>query len=163
LEADGNPEPPADPAAQFVVYPAHSDLPEGFLAPPPSGEIDERPPCATDRETQCDAYLVDVDGDQRLEVLTTQGYDASRFTLYQLQQGRWRATGSFTLSCSEDVEELRSGRFRFTPARGRDLVIGDHRYTILPPQACSRAQEQGGAVAAPASVSRGRRLTPIVG
>jgi hypothetical protein len=121
------PAPPAkaDLAKTITVYPKGSALPASFLAQDWSHTEEVVVPCLTQATAKCDAFLADVYGDSRGEVVLTEGdisYVAA--TIYAQQaDGRWKSIGTFSGSCPGMVEALRAGKMQVVAPEFRDVTI----------------------------------------
>ena len=129
------PLPPATLAQRFTVYPKGAALPASFLAQDWTHGADEQP-CFTNvgAPGQCDAYVLDIDGDGAPEVLLTQETGATGLTLDVFKQsgGRWSDIGQFYAACADSVAALRAGQVKFAPKTGVDLELAGRRLTLIP-------------------------------
>jgi hypothetical protein len=104
----------------ITVHPRGEKLPPGFLAT--KWDAKSRGfanSCLAGQEARCDAILVDLDGDDRREVLLQQYPWAA--DIYRETGSGWRLAGSMNLprECPKLLEQLRSGNYRVVPPERR--------------------------------------------
>jgi len=124
--AAAGPAAKADLSRTITVYPAGAALPASFLGQDWSHSDDVVLPCLTLASARCDAFLADVYGDSRSEIILTDG-DSSSYvaaTIYAWQpSGKWKAIGTFNGSCPGMVEALRAGKMQVVAPELRDVAI----------------------------------------
>ncbi len=122
-------------AQRFTVYPRGAALPASFLAQDWSHGSDGEA-CFTSIAApgQCDAYVLDIDGDGAPEVLLTQETGATGLTLDVFKQsgGRWSDIGQLFAACADSVAALRADEVKFAPKTGVDLELAGRRLTLIP-------------------------------
>ncbi|MDY0962848.1 DUF4153 domain-containing protein [Massilia sp. CFBP9026] len=120
---------PAQIERNLKVWPAGAALPAGFA------QFDwkkveahyDLPLCLRSQQTPCDAYVIDLGGDARLEVIVVGAPDHGNAVLRQDDQGGWQIAGSLPASltaCAPMLDALRAGRVRAAPPPLADLDIG---------------------------------------
>jgi hypothetical protein len=129
------PLPAATLAQRFTVYPQGATLPASFLGQDWLHGTDEQP-CFTNIAApgQCDAYVLDIDGDGAPEVLLTQETGAAGVTLdvYKQSGGRWSDIGQLYAVCADSVAALRAGQVKLVPKTGVDVELAGRRLTLTP-------------------------------
>ena len=126
------PRRPANPAdAITVVQPAGQKLPAGFLQR--NWYEHEVPACLTRGDAPCEAVLLDLDGDGRLDVLLIETEYPNQVTAYHETSGSWAYWGRMDgARCPGALEALRIGRFDLAPASTRDVIANGHRLHLTP-------------------------------
>ncbi len=128
--------------ATITVYPSGRVLPESLVKQRWSGGEDV-PNCLVYRQSQCDAFLRDLDGDGRDEVIfygTSEQVIAAE-VIARGQDGLWIPIGSLRdLSCSNALEAMRSGNFAqvTTLPRWRNVVAGSAELHFTPTEEARR-------------------------
>ncbi|OBV40770.1 DUF4153 domain-containing protein [Janthinobacterium psychrotolerans] len=123
----------SDVAINLTVRPAGSSLPDSFLRQDWSeaGPGWRLPACLKRAGQQCDAYLMDFDGDGRQEVLLISNDPrASSVLLAEKEGGGWYARGQIpteTLRCQPLREKLQAGQFALVPPKVRELEVDGQR------------------------------------
>ncbi|MFZ4875174.1 DUF4153 domain-containing protein [Janthinobacterium sp. Mn2066] len=116
-------------AINLTVRPATATLPESFLRQDWSqvGPVWRLPACLKRAGQQCDAYLLDFDGDGKQEVLLISNDPrASSVLLAEKADGSWYARGQIppeALRCKPLRERLQAGDFQLLPPKTRELEI----------------------------------------
>lgn len=131
----GAPAVAAGPAAKpdltktITVYPTGSTLPASFLAQDWSHSDDVVVSCLTSASARCDAFLADIYGDSRSEVILADGGSSYvSATIYAWQaSGKWKAIGTFNGSCPGMVEALRAGKMQVVAPELHDVTIDGTR------------------------------------
>lgn len=119
----------SDVAINLTVRPATARLPESFLRQDWSavGPAWRLPACLKRAGQQCDAYLLDFDGDGKQEVLLISNDPrASSVLLAEKADGSWYARGQIppeALRCKPLRERLQAGNFQLLPPKTRELEI----------------------------------------
>ncbi|HWE47809.1 MAG TPA: DUF4153 domain-containing protein [Caulobacteraceae bacterium] len=124
---------PLKPVDQIKVYPEGRKLPDSFLKQDWSTT-----PLCEGGFGDCEAYLVDANGDSKTEVLLYNGIFANLFA--QGADGSWKPAGSYEVFCANVRDALRAGKYAFVPSVSRDLEIGGVRYAYrnyFGPRACA--------------------------
>jgi uncharacterized protein DUF4153 len=141
---------PATRAANMIVYPRGATLPTSFLdqdwhAIPIESPIHVYiPDCLRLAEHPCDAFLIDLDGDGRDEILlyTESSYGGAGLVIQQGADGKWAIVASVTLpSCGAGLDALKAGRFKLAAHPFRDLVMDGVTWetnTLSNQRACER-------------------------
>ena len=128
---------PAQIARNLKVWPAGASLPAGF-AHYDWKKVDGQynlPLCLQRQQTPCDAYVIDLGGDARLEVVVIGARDHGNAVLRQDDQGAWEIAGSLPASltgCAPMLDALRAGRVRAVAPPMADLEIGGRHVAIEP-------------------------------
>jgi hypothetical protein len=119
----------ADLARTITVYPSGSTLPASFTTQDWSHAEDIVVPCLTQATARCDAFMANIYGDARDEViLTDSNSNYVTATVYtQGLDGKWKAVATFSSSCPGMVEALRAGKMQVATPDMRDLLIGGVR------------------------------------
>lgn len=132
-------------AANLHVWPAGAVLPAGF-AEFEWKKIKEPyrlPLCLRHAETVCDAYVIDLGGDARPEVVLIGATNHGNAVLRQDAAGGWQFAGSLPPSltrCAPVLDALRAGKVNAVAPQLADLEIGGQRIAIepeLPELACA--------------------------
>jgi hypothetical protein len=138
------PQPPADLAANLRVHPDGARLPETFLRTDwgVQGQAYWYPDCLRRADRGCDAFLLDVTGDGKPEVLLfrmqeTAGPDGGpdALALAEDAQGRWSAYATLRLpatDCKTLHDSLDSGKVSAAPSALADVEIGGLRARLAP-------------------------------
>ena len=138
------PQPPANLAANLRIHPDGARLPESFLRT--DWGLNDRaylyPDCLLRADRGCDAFLLDVTGDGKPEVLLfrSQGKDnrntgPDSLVLREDAQGRWSAYATLLLpatDCKTLHDTLDSGKVGAIPAALADVDIGGLRARLNP-------------------------------
>lgn len=124
-------------AANITVWPSGQGLPDSFLKQDMRNV--ERsyilPNCLNLEEGKCDAYLLDMDGDGKTEILIGDTRNYGRAVLFSQQtDGSWKPAGTMTggFKCKGVAEELRAGRIHSLPPPFPDFEIAGERFYIEP-------------------------------
>ena len=115
--------------AQMAVYPKGQRLPDSFQ----KQDWHNQSPCFGGAAV-CEAYLVDLDGDGRPEVVVNSGTQASIY-----QQGAdtvWRSVGTLPGYCAGFRDAMQRGDFKTAAPAWKDLVVARKRYRIDPQTNC---------------------------
>jgi len=123
----------AELAAAITVYPAGRSLPDTFLQQKwPTDQQWNRPPCLSNKTARCDAFLVDLDGDGREEVVLS---DAARAVVFKIDDtGVWRTVGqlSTNLTCASVRDAMHAGQVTTQPSSWKELNIAGRTFRIVP-------------------------------
>jgi len=139
------PQPPVDLAANLRVHPDGTRLPDTFLRTDWSlkENLSLYPDCLRRAERVCDAFLLDVSGDGKPEVLLfrnstvhrTQYAGPDSLVLAQDAQGSWSAYASLSMpafDCKHVYDSLAAGKVATLPSTVEDLEIGGERVRVTP-------------------------------
>jgi hypothetical protein len=123
--ATAGPEAKPDLSRTITAYPSGTALPASFLAQDWSHAEDVVVSCLTQASARCDAFLADIYGDSRSEIiLVDAGSTYLSATIYAWQaSGKWKAIGTFNGSCPGMVEALRAGKMQVAAPELRDVTI----------------------------------------
>lgn len=126
----------AQVAANLRAWPLGARLPDGFADYDWSKVKDQfsLPPCLRQQNSPCDAFLLDLDGDARPEVILLAENGQGNAVLRQDGAGAWAIAGSLSLlaHCQPVVEAMRAGRLRAVAPALSDLEVAGQRVTVLP-------------------------------
>ncbi|MFI4933506.1 MAG: DUF4153 domain-containing protein [Caulobacterales bacterium] len=136
--------PPEVVASVFKVYPAGAALPKSFInqdwahLTPAPGELaptNTNQPCFGVGPQDCEAYLLDIDGDGVASVLTgprADLTDAVNLDIFkQSPDGVWRNTGTLNVHCQASIDALRAGRLTLVPKAGKDVELAGRRAQLV--------------------------------
>lgn len=101
------------------------------------------PACLNTAAEICDAYFLDLNGDERSEILLVTGNETRWWAAVMQadEAGRWSLAGRLASGCGATLSDLRNGRFSALPALPGwgDVSVGGKRLTVTPSDAgCSR-------------------------
>ncbi len=122
---------PLTPAPEFLaqritVYPRGARLPEGFLKQDWNKKLARRAPseCMAAMNRQCDAILLDLDGDGAEEILMFAA-GSSTVSVFRFDETGWSLGATFQAPCPGMLDALRSQKFKVTPpaSRWNDMVV----------------------------------------
>ncbi len=122
----------ANLVANITVWPKGSVLPASFINQDWK-EVNEdwsMPKCIRDRNSSCDAFLLDIDADGHSELLIP--VETKATLLAQDKTGNWQRMGTIdALSfCAKEIDALKAGTFHLVPSAIQDIQIGEVRYRI---------------------------------
>lgn len=123
----------SDVAINLTVRPAGVTLPQSFLQQDWSqaGPGWRLPACLKRAGQQCDAYVLDFDGDGGQEVLLISNDPrASSVLLAEKEEGGWYARGQIPteiLRCRPLREKLQAGQFVLVPPKVQELEVDGQR------------------------------------
>lgn len=128
---------PAALANNLTVWPAGAQLPASFLAQKwdtiPDGQ---KPNCLTRQEGKCDAFIIDINGDGKPEVLlVAQPIGHAGIVVGEDGSGNWTVLGHLAYrfaGCRQLGERLRSGDYTVVEPRLKELDVGGQRVGFLP-------------------------------
>ena len=148
------PQPPADLAANLRVHPAGARLPDSFLRTDWSlkDNLSLYPDCLRRADRVCDAFLLDVNGDGKPEVLLFRNASTHRehyrgpdsLVLAQDAAGSWSAYASLSMpafDCKRVYEGLAAGKIGTLPSTLADVEVGGARVRLTPLQPGARCPE----------------------
>lgn len=123
--------------ANITVWPQGQALPEAFLKQDwgNGGRSYLLPDCLKLQDTKCNAYVLDLNGDGKTEILLKNVQDYGQLVVFALQtDGSWKPAGTMTGSagCKEVADALAAGRFRSTPPLFPDLEVAGQRLHVQP-------------------------------
>ena len=125
---------PENLAAHITVYPPGHTLPKSFLQQDWTGFNSwELPRCLADSSAECDAFLVDLNGNGRDEIILD---DHAQMTVMTADvHGNWSRVGRLigTSECKELKEALRAGKFVAAAPQWSDLKVGEIRLELAQP------------------------------
>lgn len=129
---------PLGPAPKLLktrmrVYPRGAALPYSFLNA--RWKPADRPRCMTVAELNCDALLLDLNGDGRQEILVFSS-NSNEASVFRMEGVAWSFAGSFVSPCPGMPDALRSQAFQAAPpipSRWNDLVIDGERLGLSEP------------------------------
>jgi hypothetical protein len=149
--------PPKPYKVEFRGFPTGTSLPADFLARAWPGGSTDTPSCS---QGPCEAFLVDVTGDGRAEVLVRQTDTMPDILVYQRGPGGWQLIGHSTAQepmSGEVLTVLEAGKAGAASPALRDLVAGGTRIDLAPEEpATPRAPDKP----PPQLERRGGRLSP---
>lgn len=123
----------SDVSINLTLRPATAKLPDSFLRQDwtqvsPAWRL---PACLKRAGPQCDAYLLDFDGDGKEDVLLISNDPrASSVLLAEKEDGSWTARGQIpvdALRCKPLREKLQAGEFQLVPPKVRELEVDGQR------------------------------------
>jgi hypothetical protein len=129
---------PASVLNNVTVWPAGTQLPASFLTQKWEATPDNRKPdCLTSKEGKCDAFLLDLGGDGKQQVLLLdKPNNIGNGRLFaQGADGNWAAVafmGYSDTACKPLMEKLRKGEFTITEPPYKDLNVGGRRVKFEP-------------------------------
>jgi len=142
--------PGLDIAANIRVWPKDAHLPEGF--PLRDWNLNRAGPrlplCLTKPDRICDAFMVDIDGDGRTEVLLV-GEESfiGAVLLAESEDHRWDVLARVpydVAGCEPLLAKLKAGEYSLVPPRMREIEVGGQRVALqressipLQPGACA--------------------------
>ncbi len=123
--------------ANITVWPQGQTLPEAFLKQDwgHGGRSYLLPDCLKLQDSKCNAYVLDLNGDGKTEILLKNVQDYGQLVVFALQtDSSWKPAGTMTGSagCKEVTEALAAGRFRRTPPMFEDLEVAGQRLHVQP-------------------------------
>jgi hypothetical protein len=120
-----------------VIYPSGGVLPESFLRQ--AWTLDSGPPCLSG-SGECDAVLLDLDGDGKDEILVL-ARPNSVTTAFKAEGDGWRSLGILINSgCNGVREGFRDGKFELEQAPYKDIAIGGTRLRLNEAVGCASAR-----------------------
>jgi hypothetical protein len=128
---DGGALAPAVLAANLHAWPAGTGLPERFLATNWGPVSPFVPGCLRQAGTPCDAYLLDLSGDGKPEILLVVPVSGWSVVAQENGQGEWHLVARLQLPgehCGQLRQAMRSGSMRTTAPALADIEIGGQRY-----------------------------------
>jgi hypothetical protein len=122
-------------ADQLHVWPAGATLPAGFVQTdwrrtPDAAHL---PPCMRAQTSPCDAFILDLGGDARPEVMVIGADGEVGVVLRQDARGAWELAASLPLllgDCTPLLDAMRAGRLRAAPQALADLAIDGRRIPL---------------------------------
>ena len=122
-------------ADRLRVWPAGATLPAGFAQTdwrrtPNSAHL---PPCMRGETGPCDAFILDLSGDARPEVVVIGADGEVGVVLRQDERGAWELAASLPLllgDCTPLLDAMRAGRLRPAPQALADLDIAGRRIPL---------------------------------
>ena len=130
--APQTPEPKPNIAGNLTVYPKGRSLPPDFVNQD-FRSIMSAPTCLQTRGVLCEAYLIDLNGDGREEIVVAYRVDKFAATVFQRSaDGSWVSVGDMSNYCAGVVEQFRSGAAKPVAPVWNDLAAGGQRLTLSP-------------------------------
>jgi len=130
---------PNDLATNIAVWPKGMSLPDSLLNQKfdPKKQRWTIPDCLLFADRKCDAYLIDVDGDGKQEVLFLAAYAYNNNVVMMEKSGSgWEIAGnlpSLAGRCGQEIRQrLATGDYRLAPPLIQDIEVGGHRLQITP-------------------------------
>ncbi|RQO37203.1 DUF4153 domain-containing protein [Herminiimonas sp. KBW02] len=124
-------------AANITVWPSGQSLPEAFLKQD-MRNVERNymlPDCLKLEHSKCDAYLLDIDGDGKTEILMRNERNYGQAVLFAQQtDGTWKPAGTMTggFKCKGVNEDLAAGRAHGVAPLFPDLEVAGERFHIQP-------------------------------
>ena len=133
---------PASLAENIRVWPSGARVPDTFLRMdwmvlPDYGSL---PSCIQEQGMVCDAFLLDLTGDEKPEIVLVSSTQGPSVVMQETTQGQWQAVArlpSYLAGCAPLHEALRKGDMRAIPPRLHDIEVAGQR---LPAQARTDAR-----------------------
>jgi len=128
---------PAQLADNLRVWPAGTALPVGF-ASVDFTQVQHQyrlPLCLRRQGTVCDAFVLDLGGDARPEVVLVGAANHGNAVLRQGDKGDWQFAGSLPAAlagCTQLLDAMRAGALRAAPPALADLEVGGQRIAVEP-------------------------------
>ncbi len=120
----------------ITVWPNGQTLPEAFLKQDwgNSGRNYLLPDCLKLQDSKCNAYLLDLDGDGKTEILLRNVQDYGQLVVFSHQTDGWKPAGTMTgnQNCKEVAQALAEGRVRTAPPLFNDLEVAGQRLHVQP-------------------------------
>jgi hypothetical protein len=138
---------PVSVAANLTVWPAGAQLPASFVAQKWDAMQDDRKPdCLTSKDGKCDAFILDLGGDGKQQVLLVAKSYASQGRLFAAgADGNWTVVATMSYrdtTCKQVIEKLRKGEFNLVDRPYKDLNVGGRRVEFeispTPEDECSK-------------------------
>ncbi|WP_306395910.1 DUF4153 domain-containing protein [Telluria beijingensis] len=127
----------ADLAANLRVWPAGTALPAGFVGHDWK-QVKEQfrlPLCLRQQGAICDAFVIDLGGDARPEVVLVGAINHGTAVLRQGQGNAWEFAGTVPpglTNCAPLLDAMRAGKMRAIPPAVADLEVAGRRIAIEP-------------------------------
>lgn len=122
--------------ANITVWPDGKSLPASFA------EMDwstfEKnhlfPQCLLFQDKKCDVYLMDLNGDNKTEILIKNAENFRQAVVFSLQtDGKWQPSGlinGMSLDCKDVSQALAEGRYQLLPTPFKDVQIAGQRLSV---------------------------------
>jgi hypothetical protein len=90
------------------------------------------PGCLNSGAVKCDAYLVDLSGNQQLNVVLFPNSGSVGFVFDQTSNGDWQLAGKFSIApdCAAVLDALTKGTFQLAEPRLRDIQVNGQRIEV---------------------------------
>jgi len=136
------PATPIELAAKLTVYPRGRSLPQSFLHQKWDSSPHHWNDCLNDGFAPgsliCEAFLIDLDGDNLPEIIVAQHYTGASIWSAVLakadKEGRWSIVGRINGQlCASTLDALRAGKFQIVapePSLWRDLALAGGRLHV---------------------------------
>lgn len=125
-------------ADSITVWPKGASLPAAFLAQnwTDSSSNYMLPECLKRQDQKCNAYLLDLKGDGKAEILLKNAQDYGRLVVFSLESdGKWSASGTIdglNAGCKDVAQALEDGSYRAVPPMFQDLEVAGQRLHVQP-------------------------------
>ncbi len=139
-------------AAGITVWPRGQSLPAGFVEQDWTANTRNYmlPECLMQQHKKCNAYLVDMNDDGKIDILIRNAENRGRFVVFTLgADGTWQLGGLLNgpqSGCEESTRALEEGRYQLAVPLFRDLQIEGQRWHVEPWPSeqgkCQNAQKQ---------------------
>lgn len=122
--------------ANITVWPDGKSLPATFAEMDWSAFEKNHlfPQCLLFQDKKCDAYLMDLNGDNTAEILIRNAENFRQAVIFTLQKdGKWQPSGlmnGMTLDCNDVAQALAAGRYQLLPAPFKDVQIAGQRLHV---------------------------------
>lgn len=118
----------------ITVWPKTAALPEGFLQQDWNKDATV-PQCLRYQNRHCNAYLNDLDGDHRTDILVKDDERYSPIAVFTTNTttGRWELSAHIRGAwCKDMMEAMQAGSYRLVVPEFKDLEIGGRRLRVEP-------------------------------
>jgi hypothetical protein len=132
---DGDALPPAVLAVNLHAWPGGTRLPQRFLATAWRPVSPFVPDCLRQAGATCDAYLLDLSGDGKAEILVVAPVSGWSVVAQEDARGEWRLVARLHLPgerCVQLREAMRWGGMRTAAPALADIEIGGQRFRSTP-------------------------------
>jgi hypothetical protein len=127
---------PVSVADNLKVWPANAQLPASFLAQKWDALDDTgKPNCLTRKEGKCDAFVLDVNGDGKPEIMLIESQGHNSGMLYSESAGGWSVVarlGYQYVRCKSLMEQLKKGEFSLVEPRMKALQVSGVQLQFIP-------------------------------
>jgi hypothetical protein len=132
---EGNPIANADSrVSNITVWPNTTSLPDGFLQQDWNKDV-SAPECLRYQNRHCNAYLNDLNGDSRIDILLKDDNRYSPIAVFTTNKttGQWELSATIRgAKCKEMIETLKAGSYELAVPEFKDLQIGGRRLHVEP-------------------------------
>lgn len=122
--------------ANITVWPDGKSLPASFAEMDWSAFEKNHlfPQCLLFQDKKCDVYLMDLNGDNKTEILIKNAENFRQAVVFSLQtDGKWQPTGlinGMSLDCKDVSQALAEGRYQLLPTPFKDVQIAGQRLSV---------------------------------